>query len=668
MMRYLRTTTFILFLFLSCANVAAQGQHPWETLLEELTAQDDNDIAVTSDMYDILIDLEENPININTATRDDLGRIPFLSAQQIEDIEAYVYQYKGMKSVGELSMIESLDPTRRDLLTYFIYIGDYGAKEHFPHLADIVRHGRNELTATGNIPFYDREGDKTGKYRGPKYRHGIRYEFTYGKYVQAGIQGAQDAGEPFFADKNGMGYDHYVWYLVVRGLGRLKTLAVGQYKLRMGMGLVVNNDFGFGKMMTLSSLGRSTNSIRANTSRSAAKYMQGAAATVSVGKGLDATAFVSYRPIDATLDTLGNIRTIVTSGYHRTTTELRKKNNAHETTVGGNIHWEGGGFHLGATAVYTRFDRSLKPDTQRLYRRYAPMGNGFVNASVDYGYINHRIAVNGETAVGNSHGIATINSISFVATRTLSLLAMQRFYSKRYSSLLASSFSDGGHIQNESGIYIGGNWQATRHLSLLFYTDYAYFAQARYQVSAASHSWDNNITATWTTKGWTVVGRYHLKMSQKDNADHTALADVTTQRGRLSVGYATKRWNAKVQADMAYSNYKKRSTGYMGSATGAYDFGVVRLAATFGYFRTDDYASRIYSYERGPLYSFSFPAYYGRGIRYAVFARADISKALMVIVKVGTTDYFDRNHISTGQQMIAASSQTDMELQLRWKF
>lgn len=88
----------------------------------------------------------------------------------------------------------------------------------------------------------------------------------------------------------------------------------------------------------------------------------------------------------------------------------------------------------------------------------------------------------------------------------------------------------------------------------------------------------------------------------------------------------------------------------------------------FGYFRTDDYASRIYSYERGPLYSFSFPAYYGRGIRYAVFARADISKALMVIVKVGTTDYFDRNHISTGQQMIAASSQTDMELQLRWKF
>lgn len=139
MMRYLRTTTFILFLFLSCATVAAQGQRPWETLLEELTAQDDNDIAVASDMYDILIDLEENPININTATRDDLGRIPFLSAQQIEDIEAYVYQYKGMKSVGELSMIESLDPTRRYLLTYFIYIGDYGAKEHFPHLADIVR-------------------------------------------------------------------------------------------------------------------------------------------------------------------------------------------------------------------------------------------------------------------------------------------------------------------------------------------------------------------------------------------------------------------------------------------------------------------------------------------------------------------------------------------------
>ena len=32
-----------------------------------------------------------------------------------------------------------------------------------------------------------------------------------------------------------------------------------------------------------------------------------------------------------------------------------------------------------------------------------------------------------------------------------------------------------------------------------------------------------------------------------------------------------------------------------------------------GYFHTTGYDSRLYTYERGPLYSFSFPAYYGEG-------------------------------------------------------
>lgn len=40
----------------------------------------------------------------------------------------------------------------------------------------------------------------------------------------------------------------------------------------------------------------------------------------------------------------------------------------------------------------------------------------------------------------------------------------------------------------------------------------------------------------------------------------------------------------------------------------------------------------------------------------------------MAIMKLGTTDYFDRNHISSGYQRIDRSSQTDLDLQLRWKF
>ena len=85
------------------------------------------------------------------------------------------------------------------------------------------------------------------------------------------------------------------------------------------------------------------------------------------------------------------------------------------------------------------------------------------------------------------------------------------------------------------------------------------------------------------------------------------------------------------------------------------------------YFNTDGFDSRIYVYEKGPLYSFNFPSFYGEGIRYSLFVRADFSKNLMLIAKLATTNYFDRNTIGTGLRKINRSSMTDLDLQLRLK-
>jgi hypothetical protein len=64
----------------------------------------------------------------------------------------------------------------------------------------------------------------------------------------------------------------------------------------------------------------------------------------------------------------------------------------------------------------------------------------------------------------------------------------------------------------------------------------------------------------------------------------------------------------------------------------------------------------------------SFPANYGEGIRYSLFINAAITPSLLVVAKLSTTDYFDRDHISSSYQQIDHSSKTDLELQLRWKF
>ncbi|MCI1596821.1 MAG: helix-hairpin-helix domain-containing protein, partial [Prevotella sp.] len=129
--------TLLFVLALSCTlSCYAQKTYPWEHDLSELHQTEDFQNVAFEDDYDELEEIAEHPFNINTASREQLERLPFLTSRQIEDIQAYVYQYKGMKSLGELAMIESLDYEQLQLLPYFVYAGpDTPGK--FPSLQEI---------------------------------------------------------------------------------------------------------------------------------------------------------------------------------------------------------------------------------------------------------------------------------------------------------------------------------------------------------------------------------------------------------------------------------------------------------------------------------------------------------------------------------------------------
>ena len=61
-------------------------------------------------------------------------------------------------------------------------------------------------------------------------------------------------------------------------------------------------------------------------------------------------------------------------------------------------------------------------------------------------------------------------------------------------------------------------------------------------------------------------------------------------------------------------------------------------------------------------------SFYGEGIRYWLMSRMNIGQHLMLTAKVGITDYFDRSKIGSSYQQVDASSLTDLDIQLRWKF
>lgn len=667
-----------LALWAAASAACAQQDKEWMRYYSEIALIDDVETEGWEDSYNLLCEMAEHPINLNQATAEDLELMPFLTAWQIEDICEYLYMYGAIKSFAELKMIRSLDTPRRKLMECFTYLGeDEDEKNRFPSIGNILKYGRHEITATGKIPFYTRQGEDDGKYLGDRYKHSLRYTFNYGDKLKLGFIGSKDAGEPFFKGGNGEGYDYYGAYLQLKRLGIADVIVLGDFRASYGMGLVVNSAFNLGKLSMISNLGRTSTGIRGSVSTYGMDKFRGAAATIRLGDQFTVSAFTSYRKIDATSAKDGlSITSIVTSGYHRTELEMAKKNNTSLSDAGANINWRHNGMNFGLTALYSHLDRRLQPNTAYLYRIYYPAGNSFLNTSLNYGYNHHIVTVNGETAIDKDGHVATVNSISAGLSSRLSAMLLQRFYSYRYSAIHGRSFAEGGRVQNESGIYGGVTWQCLSRLAVTAYTDYAYFAWPRMQASQASHTWDNMLQAIYSQERWSLSARYRLKIKERDNEDKSALTNQSEHRARMILTLnPSERLSLKTQADVARVIYLNTDKGYavsqtvtLNSPTSVAATAAWSIHASITYFNSDSYNSRIYVYERSPLYTYYTPSFYGEGIRYTIMAKAHILKSLTLTAKLGVTNYFDRATIGSGTQMIDGSSQTDLDVQLRWKF
>ena len=82
---------------------------PWQQLLSDLSSSEDFENVAWQDYEEDLEEMAQHPVNLNTATREELERMPFLTASQVEDILFYIYRYGQLKSMSELTLISSID-------------------------------------------------------------------------------------------------------------------------------------------------------------------------------------------------------------------------------------------------------------------------------------------------------------------------------------------------------------------------------------------------------------------------------------------------------------------------------------------------------------------------------------------------------------------------------
>ncbi len=663
------------------------AQEVWEELAEQLIDEDENDSFQWENNFEELSELRENPININTATKEQLERFPFLSDQLVENILYYLYKYGPMLSRNELWMIEDIDRQTIQYLLPFIYFKTPDKEEYKPTLKRILKYGKQELSTRVDIPFYTKAGYKeysaetlkknpNKKYLGYGYYHNLRYSFHYRDQIYAGITMEKDAGEPFFAGRNKKGYDFYSPYLFIRNIGKIKALAIGNYRVSYGYGLVINTDFGMGKTATLSTLGNKNRGIRKHSSTDEYNYFQGVAGSYKLSKRWTIDAFCSYRKMDGIVDSRF-IRSLKKDGYHRLFREFEKKNTLDNQLIGSNLNYNGKFCELGLTAVYNVFNKPLNPE-KKYYNIYYPRGKDFYNVGGDYKFFWKRFSLLGETAIDKCGAVATMNMLRYSPKGGTQLIVMNRYYDAKYQVIYARSVGEGSAVQNESGFYIGLETKLLRYIKMTCYGDFFYFPWKKYLVSeAATTGFDGLVQLSYSpTYELGMFIRYRYKNKKKDFTGEDKLKQTIPyiqQKCRYQLNYTLKDGLLlKTILDYARVNYEHQpaSNGFLVSQSTTYkfDFIPVQIDVSGTWFNTDDYNSRLTIYEKNVLYAFSMPSFYYKGTRLAINARYELNKHIILQAKYGTTHYRNRDKISSALEEIDGSTKSDLYLQLRLKF
>ena len=671
-----KTMLIICFsVFFSVNNLSAQSV--WEEVIEQWVNNQESNSYQLENLIESLDDLKENPLPINTATKEQLERFPFLSDLLIENILYYIYKHGPMFSDKELMLVKDMDQQTARCLKLFITFQQPVKEEKKLTLKNILKYGKQELSTRVDIPVYTNEGyQKENGYRGYSFYTNLRYSFRYSDQVYWGVTAEKDAGEPFFNRENKKGYDYYSPYLLIKNIGRLKTLALGNYRLNYGYGLVMNTDFSVGKTAMISTLGNKATGIKKHSSTDEYNYFQGIAGSISINNRLSADAFYSYRTMDGIVDN-EFITSIKEDGYHRVVKDFEKKNTFSNQLIGSNLHYNGKSFKLGLTSVYNVFNKVLNP-TDRAYNQFYPRGKEFFNTGVNYKVFWKQFTLLGETAIDKNGKLATMNMLRYSPKGDFQLILMNRFYDVAYQGIYAKSIGEGSSEQNESGFYIGLETSLLRYFKLMTYGDFFYFPWKKYQLSKnGTHGFDGVIQLSYSPSyELDMFIKYRYKNKHKDitpeGGKKTTLPYIQ-QKGRYQLNYSpTNELMLKTTVDVVYNTFQqeKASKGILVGESIGYKFRKlpVQLDASIAWFHTDDYASRISMYEKSLLYTFHVPSFYGKGERYTLNVRYAWKDQLVLQAKYAYTHYRDRETIGSGLEQINGNRKSDLYFQLRLKF
>ncbi|MDR2843031.1 MAG: helix-hairpin-helix domain-containing protein [Candidatus Symbiothrix sp.] len=633
----------------------------WMQFLETLVNEESADEEALADLFDELSAIVENPYNLQTVTKEALEKLPFLSDAQIENLLYYIYKYGPLVDIHELQNVEDLDLQTITYLLPFVYLGEANSIIRNP--PSHLKYSHQEVLLRTNFTVQEKAGYANHKYGGDPYYLGFRYGFSLSDKIQLGVSGEKDPGEPVWKGYNKV-FDYLTGNLVFKNIGILEALHFGNYRLSFGQGLVMNTNFSMGKTADVTNINQKTAGIQRHLSTNESQYFSGTAGTLQY-RNVRLSLFYSNRLADANADT-NTIYSFQTDGYHRTSNELLKRRTAETELSGGNLQWHNPSLLVGLTAVAYHFNGKTLDPQWKPYNTFYLRGKAHANVGIHYKYQLKKGSLQGETAIDRNGKTATVHHLMLKPASALHWAVSFRYYDPQYNALYGNGFSESTVVQNETGFYSGIQWQLPHSLELSAYWDYFRFPWLKFGIETPSSGNDALIQLNYSPRrNWQMNLRYKFKEKQKD------ILPYEQHRWRYQLKYDANRvWHFQSQVNYnRYASAVKTRQGWSIAQSASFaPQAALQIDGGIACFNAEDWDTRISTYEKSILYAFSFPTYYGKGLRYYAVLQWKIAKQLTVYVKGGSSHYFDGETIGSGLEAIQGKEKTDVYFLIKYRF
>lgn len=668
--RFFLSVGLLLVTFLSFSQTKPRPEINLDEFIQRIFPLQQENINY-EDLYESLFQMYQNPIDLNSATYEELSSLYVLSITQIKSLLAHRAEYGDLLSIYELQAVAGFDLNIIQQLLPFVYLRQkFSPKDLYNGVSNASDH---YLVLRSNQTLEKSKGYVENKYTGSPQQLYARYRLGRPGDFQIGLVAEKDAGEKNY-------FDFYSFHLQLKNKGKLKNLVLGDYQVQFGQGLVLGAGFFLGKgSEAVTTIRRSNMGVRPYGSLLEGGYFRGAAATYQMNK-IDLTAFYSRTKRDASIDETDGEReeyfsSILTSGYHRTETELDRKNELTEQNIGVNVTFRFNNGYVGATLLHTQFDAILMR-RQYLYNKFEFIGkqNTVIGANFTRTWQNFNFF--GEAARSSSGGIGLTGGWVAALSKEFEWAMHLRYYDKNYHSFYGNALAEGSRNINEQGIYWGLKYSPKKNLSFSAFYDRFKFPWLRYLVDAPSRGFDYLLRASYQlNKRALLYAQYHAEYKGKNLPDNTTPTDIVVNTIRENVlanfDYTINRTfkiQSRVQVNTFRYEGRAKSTGHAIMQDVEGSIRKLYLKGRIAWFATDDYDSRIYAFESTVLYAVSFPAYFGKGTRIYLNARYALNPHLDLWVRYARTQMKNQESIGSGNDTIDGNHKSDFNLQIHYKF